>query len=210
MLGIPYVYVMCVAYDVYTKQLLPPRGYRKELAVYYFKIVFVVLFIWMPFLIFFVALRGRVHPWAVWTAGALAHAQTMISALLACQKHDIRNAVLEFWCCRKPRGEGDDDNGGKIPADKRKRLSIIKSVCHGDFPKQNSDFGFDGETDSSGIELNSEIVDSSQDFEQALPKLDAYNRDQSVLQVGEAEELQTRKQEIRLAKHVSFSDGNGT
>ena len=165
LLGIPYIYVMYVAYDVYKRKLLPPRGYRKELAVYYFKIVFVVLFIWMPFLVFFVALRGRVHPWVVWAAGSLAHSQTLISSLLACQKHDIRSAVLEFWCCIKP----EEDDGKRKPAGRRGRLAIAGSVCHGDFPKQRADYGFDGETDASSVTPRSE-VEPSHDLECAPPE----------------------------------------
>ena len=145
LLGIPYLYIMYVAVDVYQKGLLPPRGYRRELAIYYFKIIFVVLFFWMPYLLFFVALRGIVHPWTVWAAGSLAHTQTLASAYLACQKQDVRAAFLHFWCCIQPQ-----DDAGQQKASKRKGR-IAASVCHGNFPVQRSDYGFDGETEEASV-----------------------------------------------------------
>lgn len=169
-MGIPYLYIMWVAYDVYRNNLLPPTGYRREckscelapaiiseisnivvgaVSLYYFKIVFIVMVVWMPFLIVFVALRGVVNHWVIWTAGALAHSQTLISPLLACQKHDIRVAVLEFWLCYQE--QPDDSKGGRNSIRRgRTRISgiVAAGVCRGSFPQQREDFAFDGETAS--------------------------------------------------------------
>ena len=171
LMGIPYVYVMYVALDVHLKDLLPPRGYRRELAIYYFKIIFVVFFVWMPYLVVFVALRGRVHPWVVWTMGAVAHSQTMISAVLACQKSDIREAVAEFWCrgcCNKKSTAESEHQQGE---GKEAILRLTgESVCHGDFPQQRDDFGFDGETESMSSHAQ---IDSVPLEESAPPQCEA-------------------------------------
>lgn len=186
-LGIPYLYVMYVAADVYFKGLLPPRGYRRELAIYYFKIIFVVLFIWMPYLVFFVALRGIVHPWTVWSAGSLAHSQTLVSAFLACQKQDIRAAVLEFWCCTKT------DDAPKKKSERKGHMAA--SVCHGSFPQQRDDYGFEGETDSSRMVPS--IIDAP--IEEAAEQ----EEDRAEPSEKEGGDFVSEELRIRLEKHVT-------
>lgn len=100
----------------------------------------------MPFLVVFVALRGIVDPWVVWASGALAHFQSFVSPLLACQKHDIRVAVLEFWCCYKET-EDSKDNKDQRRANRNIRITgLHATVCQGSFPIQREDFAFSDET----------------------------------------------------------------
>ena len=125
-------------------------------------------------LVFFVALRGKVHPWVVWAAGSLAHSQTLISALLACQKHDIRVAVLEFWSCGWYKEDNNDSVNTKSAGSHRRRgqkgrIYLTGSVCHGSLPQQRSDYGFDGETDASSFVAPQSEVDVERVPEQASP-----------------------------------------
>ena len=68
--GIPYGYVLWIVYDVvYRSHLLPPRGRRRQLAVYFFRIIFVFAFLWAPVVFVFYVLRGILNPWWVWSFG---------------------------------------------------------------------------------------------------------------------------------------------
>mmetsp|Transcript_35972 Transcript_35972/g.86605 ORF Transcript_35972/g.86605 Transcript_35972/m.86605 type:complete len:442 (-) Transcript_35972:171-1496(-) len=95
--GIPYIYVFWVLFDVTCRsKLLPPAGKRRELSIYFFRIAFVFLFMWLPVLVVDFMLRGISSPWAVWSAAAWSHLQGLVSACLACLKPDVGQAVKTF------------------------------------------------------------------------------------------------------------------
>lgn len=64
---IPYMYSIWVLYDiVWGSKLLPPRGRRRQLAVYFFRIIFVFLLMWTPSVVVIYVLRGQTTPWMGW------------------------------------------------------------------------------------------------------------------------------------------------
>jgi len=54
----------------------------------------------MPAAVLLFMIGGRASPWATWTAGAWAHLQVAVSAVLSLLKGDVANAVRDFVCCR--------------------------------------------------------------------------------------------------------------
>ena len=64
---IPYMYAFWVLYDiVWGSKLLPPRGRRRQLTVYFFRIIFVFLLMWTPSVVVIYILRGQTSPWIGW------------------------------------------------------------------------------------------------------------------------------------------------
>lgn len=99
---IPLVYVAYVSLDVLCHKLLPPSGRRRELAIYFFRILSVFVIFWMPCLLVVCAMGGA-HgvPWAVWTLGLWGHFQGVTSAIVIAQKADIKKSIRKLLCLRK-------------------------------------------------------------------------------------------------------------
>jgi hypothetical protein len=109
--AIPYLYVFWVFFDViFRSNLLPARGKRRDLSVYFFRISFVFLFMWMPAIVMVFMVRGRAHPWAVWAVGTWSHLQGLVSASIACLKPDIAESVNKFVTCQQCRDNGQEDS----------------------------------------------------------------------------------------------------
>eukprot|EP00934_Nitzschia_sp_Nitz4_P002626 Nitzschia sp. Nitz4//scaffold759_size2445//147//1275//NITZ4_009294-RA/size2445-processed-gene-0.5-mRNA-1//-1//CDS//3329557644//2616//frame0 len=121
--AIPYTYAQWVFHDVVIRsKLLPPRGKRRELTVYFFRIGAMFMFMWMPTIVALTFLKGKLPPWWTWGLGLFSHTQGLISALVAMMKQDIRDAVkdLLFGCFRRCTtvndGDGDGDPVQEKPA----------------------------------------------------------------------------------------------
>ena len=96
---LPMTYVFYVIYDVWKRSLLPPRGLRRTLGIYFLRICVIFVVMWPPTIICLYVLHG-ISPWAIWTAGMWAHFQTLFSALASLMKPDIFQAVKEFVTCK--------------------------------------------------------------------------------------------------------------
>ena len=122
--AIPYSYALYVLYDIVVKQkLLPPRGRRRELAVYFFRIFICFALFWMPALVTMRVFSGVSSPWVVWSFGLIAHAQGLASNLLTLLKRDIRLAVQDFVSCYW--GGRNNSNYSRRRREKRRRSSHI-------------------------------------------------------------------------------------
>lgn len=98
---IPLLYAVGATTDVILRGLLPPSGRRRELAIYFFRIIFVFVIMWSPLLVVFFGAGGSVaNPWVTWIGGLWSHMQGPVSTIMSCFKVDIRTAVLDFICCR--------------------------------------------------------------------------------------------------------------
>ena len=86
---IPLGYVLVCVIIVFRRGMLPPIGRRRNLAVYFFRLVFVFVAMWLPFIIiaFIVgpARPGVESSWLPWTSAAWITSLT---------KPDIKNAYL--------------------------------------------------------------------------------------------------------------------
>jgi hypothetical protein len=47
-MGIPILYLTYVCYDIWKRKLLPPAGRRRNLAVFFVRLIFVYFFMWTP------------------------------------------------------------------------------------------------------------------------------------------------------------------
>lgn len=95
---IPLGYVLVCVIIVFRRGMLPPIGRRRNLAVYFFRLVFVFVAMWLPFIIitFIVgpARPGAESSWLFWTGAAWSHLQGLASVLTSLTKPDIKNAYL--------------------------------------------------------------------------------------------------------------------
>ena len=98
-MGIPIVYVGFVIWDVLYHKLLPPRGRRRMLATYFFRIVVAFFIMWLPTVIFFYGF-SNFNPWVVWASGVWAHLQGFVSTTVSLMKPDIAQAARQFVTCR--------------------------------------------------------------------------------------------------------------
>lgn len=101
-IGIPYLYVFWVVFDVTVRsKLLPAKGKRRELSIYFFRIFFVFYVMWLPTIAADFMGRGRASPWVVWATATWGHLQGLASAAIACLKPDIAIAVKDLLLCRQ-------------------------------------------------------------------------------------------------------------
>jgi len=92
--GIPMLYVMYVAADIWWRQLLPPKGKRRLLAIYFARILGAFFFLWTPYLLAVFLAWGE--PWGLWATSFWGHMQGAIAAGLSLLKPDIRKGFLKF------------------------------------------------------------------------------------------------------------------
>lgn len=68
---IPVTYVLYVAFDVFRKKLLPLTGKTRELAIYFFRLIAIFVFMWLPTLIFVFFAGSELNIWVRATDVAL-------------------------------------------------------------------------------------------------------------------------------------------
>lgn len=76
--GIPFAFVLFVAGDAAIRQLLPPKGRRRLLALYFFKILLCFSLSWLPFVVLVHIVGPYLNNavWGLWVAGAVSHLQS--------------------------------------------------------------------------------------------------------------------------------------
>lgn len=94
---IPSFYIAYVIFIILRRNLLPPKGRRRVLSIYFFRLV-AVFYLWVPCMVVFFAL-GKVSSWAVFFSATFAHTQAAVMAALALLKPDIRLAVKQLLTC---------------------------------------------------------------------------------------------------------------
>ena len=99
---IPTGYVLYVTFDILHRKLLPPTGKRRELSIYFFRIVVVFLTMWIPSIFLLFVAGGWFPVSSVVVGGSWSHLQGAVSATASVMKRDIREAVWEFLTCRSP------------------------------------------------------------------------------------------------------------
>lgn len=92
--GIPLLYAIGVALDICLRRKLPTQGAKRELAVYFFRILVVFLVMWLPTIVVFYLLHMQ-NPWLTVLASAWSHSQGAVSAAATLLKPDIYQAFTE-------------------------------------------------------------------------------------------------------------------
>jgi hypothetical protein len=118
--GLPVTFVLLVAFDVFFySKLLPPQGKRRVLTIYFFRMAFVFLLMWIPnaFVNYFFP---RTPAYLKWIIIGWSHWQGLVAAATSLLKPDIWQAVRDFLLCSccpessSPRSScfGTDGGGG--------------------------------------------------------------------------------------------------
>ena len=98
--GIPVLYIFYACFDVWRRKLLPPSGKRRLLVVYFGRVIFVFITIWIPYFVLLFCFATLVPPSVHFVGGTLSHLQGMISAAVCLLKPDILFAVKRFLTCK--------------------------------------------------------------------------------------------------------------
>ncbi|CAB9507781.1 expressed unknown protein [Seminavis robusta] len=96
---IPLTYVSYVAFCVFRRNLLPPRGKKREIAVFFFRIYISFCLLWFP-AVFGLFAAGSESLWGVYFFGSLSHASGFVSAMVSLLKRDIWIATCDLVKCR--------------------------------------------------------------------------------------------------------------
>lgn len=81
--------------------MLPSRGRRRALALFFFRLILVFVFMWLPSLAFIFVGGAWSSPWLAWAGGTWSHLQSAASAVAALTKDDIRLAFFNLIYCRR-------------------------------------------------------------------------------------------------------------
>lgn len=109
-MGVPTTYCMYVLYNVYKYNLLPSKGKRRQLSLYILRLVFVFIFMWIPFTLVggMLSFLIQYNPWIHWCCVVYSHVQAAVSVSVAMTKPDIQQAVLHTITCRNIILESDE------------------------------------------------------------------------------------------------------
>ena len=124
----PIVFVTLIGFDVWYRQLLPPGGRSRILAIYFLRVIFVFTVTWLPYMIL-ITFGLRSSRVLGYIGLCFASIQGTISVVVAISKNDIRCACEDFLRCqcnhqdspRRTSISGEDgasprDGGGKSPS----------------------------------------------------------------------------------------------
>jgi hypothetical protein len=100
-MGIPTAYIMWVFFDVYFHHLLPARARSRSraLTIFFFRITVIFIVFWTPTMVVYYVVRG-IAPWGMFVIGLWSHSQGAVAALVTFMKPDVKEAVIDFVCCR--------------------------------------------------------------------------------------------------------------
>ena len=123
-IGLPIVYVIYVWIDVWRRKLLPKSGRTRSVAIFFARITFVFLLMWLPTVIA-IYIIGASSAWFSFLGGAWSHLQPAVSIGVSLLKGDIREAFLDFVKCRSfsPKAAVEDPNAPWEEPPPRKRRS---------------------------------------------------------------------------------------
>lgn len=168
--AIPVIYVTYATIQIIRKGLLPPSGKRRELAIFFTRIVVVFVAMWLPGY-FVIYAFGGVDPWVMYVASIWTHSQGAVSAAVSLLKKDIREATLDLVLCRRDDRSGSfrlsstglSFDNSRMSGSRRNRSSFfhrlsISRITHQDISGPAS------RKDGSAI---TEIAQDSQDPSQA-------------------------------------------
>uniref|UniRef100_A0A7S1YVF3 Uncharacterized protein n=1 Tax=Ditylum brightwellii TaxID=49249 RepID=A0A7S1YVF3_9STRA len=104
--GPPLLYLIGVCVHIWKYKLLPRSGRTRVLSLYFLRVVIVFLVTWVPyFVIFEIAFNVTFSRFMVYISYYLGSIQGFLSVVVAMSKPDVKRAVYQFLCCRKPEAE---------------------------------------------------------------------------------------------------------
>ncbi|GAX26780.1 hypothetical protein FisN_9Lh045 [Fistulifera solaris] len=142
LVGIPAVYVIYAAIQIWWLNLLPATGGTRNVSVFIARLILVFIVMWLPSLVLMFIARFWIEPWGAWAGGTWSHLQGAVSAVVCLMKPAIGNGYLLFMTCGrypKPRANDSGSNDMSVigwPAprsarrisDRSRRLSHVCAV----------------------------------------------------------------------------------
>ena len=130
LMGIPMIYFMYIAYQIYKHQLLPQSGNRRLLSIYFLRLAAVFFATWLPGLLLFFIIGPLVNHWLFWLGGTLMHLQGGLSAAVSMLKPDVYKAVRDYWTCRRntPTLPTTAEDKQVMPVSSAGRNSILQGI----------------------------------------------------------------------------------
>ena len=100
---IPLGIVLWTSFQVYRHKMLPNKGRRRVLALFFFRLVVIFVVMWLPavFMMFMGSAWWK-NPWTDWSGGTWGHLQGAVSGVACLLKEDINKAVKDLLLCRNP------------------------------------------------------------------------------------------------------------
>lgn len=96
--GIPFFAIFGMGFHIWYRNLMPPTGRRRTLAIFFGRIMAVFAIMWLPSFVF--GLTGAGRPWLVFVGGSFGLLQGTVSAAITLTKPDIRDAFSRLIRCR--------------------------------------------------------------------------------------------------------------
>lgn len=100
LLGIPIAFTFYLMFDIWRNDLLPPKGKRRQLTVFFLRLIMVFLLMWVPAILLIFIMGQLLGPWSKWVGGSWCHLQGAVSAVVSLYKPDVFQAVVNFLTCR--------------------------------------------------------------------------------------------------------------
>ena len=97
---IPLVFLTWVVYDVYRHKILPQRGQRRNLSLYFLRLGLMYILLRFPAAAV-ATFAPMANSWLTWAVGICGHLQVLLSAVLSLRKPDVLLAVQELMTCQR-------------------------------------------------------------------------------------------------------------
>jgi len=99
MMGIPLVYVVVAAFHVWHQGLIPSQEKCRLLVMYFGRLVFAFVIMWVPNMLVTFALGDVVPHQVIWVLSTWSHLHGGVAAATTLIKPDITEACRDFWSC---------------------------------------------------------------------------------------------------------------
>lgn len=100
---IPLGIVLWTSYQLYKYKMLPKRGRRRTLSLFFIRLVVIFVVMWLPGIFcMFIGASWWSTPWIDWAGGTWGHLQGAASAIAVFLKPDIHKTVMDLLLCREP------------------------------------------------------------------------------------------------------------
>lgn len=97
---IPQVFATYLALIVWKRGLLPYHGQTRQLFIFFYRIIFVFLIVWLPTVVSVSTSPEKIPLHVMFAFSIWNHMQCVICAAVALTKPDIRSAYRDFMYCR--------------------------------------------------------------------------------------------------------------
>mmetsp|Transcript_18534 Transcript_18534/g.45922 ORF Transcript_18534/g.45922 Transcript_18534/m.45922 type:complete len:451 (-) Transcript_18534:524-1876(-) len=131
--GIPIAYVAWICWDIFFRNLMPPRGQRRLFTIYFGRLIAVFMIMWIPTILLMFIFSPWLPQWVDFVGGSWSHLQGGVSAFLILLKPDIQDAFLNFVTCRCDLGKDEDEDFSTRISSSRMSSRMMSSGYRGSY-----------------------------------------------------------------------------